>query len=228
MSRAARVVFTTSPELQASHRRWNEHTYFYGNVADFHHFNRALQQPALRCPESLSACQRPRLLFTGAIDAYKVDLPLLLALALQRPDWSFVLVGPIGEADPSTDVADLKACANVYFCGSHPYADLPAWAAHADVALLPLRLNGYTRNMFPMKFLSICLRVCLWLPLPFLHWRPMAMWLSFVIPRSKLLSKQLRQRWLEVTQPWISGLLEPALRPIRSHRGVLDVLERGC
>ena len=152
LSRAAQVVFTTSPELQASHCRWNAHTYFYGNVADFRHFNRALQQPSLRCPESLSVCQRPRLLFTGAIDAYKVHLPLLLALALQHPDWSLVLVGPIGEADPSTDVADLKACPNVYFCGSQPYGDLPAWAAHADVALLPLRLNGYTRNMFPMKF----------------------------------------------------------------------------
>ncbi|MAO87729.1 MAG: hypothetical protein CL822_01970 [Crocinitomicaceae bacterium] len=152
LSRAAQVVFTTSPELQASHRRWNYHTYFHGNVADFRHFNRALQQPAPSCPEALAACQRPRLLFTGAIDAYKLDLPLLLALAIQRPDWSFILVGPIGEADPSTEVADLKACSNVYFFGSQPYGDLPAWASHADVALLPLQLNGYTRHMFPMKF----------------------------------------------------------------------------
>ena len=152
LSRAAQVVFTTSPELQASHRRWNHHTYFHGNVADFQHFNRALKQPVLPCPDALAACPRPRLLFTGAIDAYKIDLHLLLTLATERPNWSFVLVGPIGEADPNTDVTDLKACSNVYFCGSQPYGDLPAWAAHADVALLPLQLNGYTRHMFPMKF----------------------------------------------------------------------------
>lgn len=152
LSAAVQVVFTTSPELQASHRRWNHHTYFHGNVADFQHFNRALTEPVLHCPPLLADCSRPRLLFTGAIDAYKLDLGLLLTLATTHPDWSFVLVGPVGEADPSTDVGALEACPNVHLFGSQPYRDLPAWAAHADLALLPLQHNGYTRHMFPMKF----------------------------------------------------------------------------
>ncbi len=149
---AVQVVFTTSPDLQASHRRWNNHTYFYGNVADFQHFNRALDQPSLFCPELLRAIPRPRLLFTGAVDAYKLDLLLLVTLAKTHPAWSFVLVGPVGEADPSTDVGVLRTCPNVSFVGSQPYQDLPAWAAHSDLALLPLQQNGYTRHMFPMKF----------------------------------------------------------------------------
>ena len=152
LSAEVQVVFTTSPELQVSHRRWNYHTYFHGNVADFQHFNRALHQPFLACPEPLKAIPRPRLLFTGAIDAYKLDLPLLVTLATAHPGWSFVLVGPVGEADPSTDVAALKKCPNVFLVGSQPYQDLPAWAAHSDLALLPLQQNGYTRHMFPMKF----------------------------------------------------------------------------
>ena len=77
---------------------------------------------------------------------------MLQTLAMSHPEWSFVLVGPVGEADPSTDVAALQACSNVHLLGSQPYRDLPAWAAHADLALLPLQHNGYTRHMFPMKF----------------------------------------------------------------------------
>ena len=152
LCRDVQVVFTTSPDLQSSHRLWNHHTYFHGNVADFQHFNRALHQPSLACPEQLTAIPRPRLLFTGAIDAYKLDLPLMVRLAKLHPDWSFVFVGPVGEADPSTDVALLKTCPNVHVVGSQPYRDLPAWSAHSDVALLPLHQNGYTRHMFPMKF----------------------------------------------------------------------------
>ena len=152
LCRAAQVVFTTSPDLQANHCRWNHHTYFHGNVADFQHFNRALHQPSLACPQPLTLIPLPRLLFTGAIDAYKLDLPMTVSLARTNPNWSFVFVGPVGEADPSTELAALRACPNVFVVGSQPYQDLPAWAAYSDLALLPLQQNGYTRHMFPMKF----------------------------------------------------------------------------
>ena len=148
---AVQVVFTTAPELQRSLAPLNPHTHLFGNVADFDHFARAWQQP-LPCPGDLMAVPSPRLLFIGAIDAYKLDLPALTTLARKRPDWSFVLVGPVGEADPETDVGALQSCPNVHLLGPRPYQELPEWLAHCDVALLPLRLNSYTRNMFPMKF----------------------------------------------------------------------------
>ena len=88
----------------------------------------------------------------GAIDAYKLDLGILLQLARRNSAWRFVLIGPVGECDPSTDVSGLLACPNVELVGPVAYGDLPSWLAHGDVALLPLQLNGYTRHMFPMKF----------------------------------------------------------------------------
>ena len=155
LSLAVDVVFVTSPQLQVSHRQWNHHTLLFGNVADHAHFSRArLGDTAgpLRCPEPLQRVDRPRLVFMGAIDAYKLDLGLLLQLAQRNSAWSFVLIGPVGECDPSTDVAGLLACPNVELVGPVAYGDLPSWLAHADVALLPLQVNGYTRHMFPMKF----------------------------------------------------------------------------
>ena len=155
LSRAVDVVFATSPQLQISHRQWNHHTLLFGNVADHGHFSRARlgdDMGPLHCPERLEVLPRPRLLFMGAIDAYKLDLAMLLQLALRNPTWQFVLIGPVGECDPSTDVAALISCLNVELVGPVAYGDLPCWLAHADLALLPLQVNGYTRHMFPMKF----------------------------------------------------------------------------
>ena len=150
LCRTVNVVFTTSPDLQASLMRLNACTYHYGNVADQAHFAAALDNPP--APASLAGIPKPRLMFVGAIDAYKLDLPMLTLLARQRSDWSWVLLGPVGETDPDTSIAALQALPNVHVMGVQPYADLPSWLAHADVALLPLQENTYTQHMFPMKF----------------------------------------------------------------------------
>ena len=123
----------------------------FGNVADFNHFSRAWKSRSI-CPQQLEKIPVPRLIFIGAIDAYKVDLGSLLELAKKRPEWNIVLAGPVGEADPSTDIKQLQNCSNIALVGSLPYEELPDWLSHADVALLPLLMNDYTKNMFPMKF----------------------------------------------------------------------------
>ena len=148
--RQVNVLFTTSPELQATHRQLQPGARMFGNVADYRHFSQA-RQP-LPCPLALQDMQHPRIVFMGAIDAYKLDLRLLHQLAVRHPEWRFVLIGPVGECDPSTDVAALQACSNVHLVGPQAYDTLPTWLCHGDVALLPLQINGYTRNMFPMKF----------------------------------------------------------------------------
>ncbi|KGG26661.1 MULTISPECIES: glycosyltransferase [unclassified Prochlorococcus] len=151
LCRAVDVVFTTSPDLQADLEKIHPHTHFFGNVADQQHFAQALGG-TLPCPPALNDLARPRLLFIGAIDAYKLDLLMLEVLAARHPEWTYVFVGPVGEADPETDVSNLRKFSNVHFVGAQSYGNLPAWLAHCDVALLPLRHNSYTRHMFPMKF----------------------------------------------------------------------------
>ena len=148
---AVNVVFTTAPVLQKRLKPLNPHTLYFGNVADECHFRQA-SSASLSCPDALQAVPKTRMLFIGALDAYKLDLPLLEQLIRTTPQWSYVLVGPIGECDASTDLSAILALPNVHWPGIQPYRDLPAWLAHVDVALLPLQLNDYTRQMFPMKF----------------------------------------------------------------------------
>ncbi len=147
----ADAVFVTSPQLLSDLRPLNPATLYYPNVADGAHFAQA-RDPALAIPAELVALPPPRIGFVGAISAYKLDLSLLETLARRHPHWSFVLIGPVGEGDPSTNVAALAALENVHLLGTRPYDALPSWLKGLDLGLLPLRQTPYTRAMFPMKF----------------------------------------------------------------------------
>ncbi|BEV35536.1 glycosyltransferase [Synechococcus sp. M16CYN] len=156
---AVNLVLTTAPKLQQKLELLNPHTYFFGNVADAKHFGQASESNLL-CPGDLANIRQPRLLFTGALDAYKLDLVMLETLIRNTPQWSYVLVGPVVECDPSTDLSRILTLPNAYVIGAKPYRELPSWLAHSDVALLPLRLNSYTQQMFPMKFFEYLASGC--------------------------------------------------------------------
>lgn len=98
---------------------------------------------------------RPRIGFTGAIDDYKVNLPLLVKIAKDHPKKSLVLVGPTGVADTQPDLRELKELDNVYFIGKRPYQEMPSFHAGFDVFIIPYNLNDYTlKGCFPVKFLN--------------------------------------------------------------------------
>lgn len=147
----ARVVFATAPRLAEIQARINPNTHFLPNVADFDHFSTALD-PHMEVPPDLATIAGPRLGFIGAISGYKVDFALLRAIAEQRPDWSVVLIGKVGEGEPGTDAALLQGLPNLHVLGPRSYTSLPAYLHGMDVCLLPCRRNDYTASMFPMKF----------------------------------------------------------------------------
>lgn len=146
----ADVVFTTSLHLQARCAAVaGDRVHYFRNVADVDHFGAARSAAV---PADLAAVPRPRLGYVGVLSDFKIDFALLDAVARARPDWSVVLIGGerVGQADPA--LAELARRPNVHLLGWRPYEALPAYLAGLDVALLPQRLNDYTRAMFPMKF----------------------------------------------------------------------------
>ena len=147
----ADLVFVTSPDLQRQLCEHNPKTIFYPNVADAKHFSQALDQ-GLALPDDMAAIREPRVGFVGAINAYKLDFPLIRSLAQENPQWSFVFVGPVGEGDPECDANDLENLPNVHLIGPRTYNELPAYLKGMAIGLLPLQHNPYTRAMFPMKF----------------------------------------------------------------------------
>lgn len=146
----ADLIFTTSPGLYQSRKAWNPNTFYLPNPCDFKHFNQATQPIAVA--SALSKIPQPRLGFVGALSRYKVDAELLQYVAETRPDWNIVLLGQVGEGEPGVRFDELFCLPNVHFLGPQPYRELPHYLKGFQVALLPCPNNGYTQNMFPLKF----------------------------------------------------------------------------
>ena len=145
------IVFTTSQQLQESRVLVNRNSHYFSNVADFRHFNKALNADVKK-PDALESMTGPILGFVGAISDYKIDVELLLTLADSKPDCHIVLIGQVGEGQPGTTIAARLNRKNIHLLGPRAYAELPQYIKYFDVCLLPCVLNDYTKNMFPMKF----------------------------------------------------------------------------
>jgi glycosyltransferase involved in cell wall biosynthesis len=145
----ADLVLASAPALVARMRELSTNVLYAPNVADTDLFARALA-PGRVDPE-LRDLAHPLIVFTGAIVAVKLDLPLLVALARARANWSFALVGPIGPGEPRADVSALSGEANIHLLGHRSYEQLPDVLRGADAGLIPYALNELTRSIFPMK-----------------------------------------------------------------------------
>jgi glycosyltransferase involved in cell wall biosynthesis len=142
--RIADVVFTGGQSLYEAKRTRHPNVHAFPSSVDVEHFARARAlQPE---PRDQARLPRPRLGFYGVSDE-RMDYALLADVAASRPDWQLVLVGPVAKVDP----AALPRAANIHYLGAKSYADLPAYLAGWDVALLPFARNEATHFISPTK-----------------------------------------------------------------------------
>ncbi|HEX8244378.1 MAG TPA: glycosyltransferase family 1 protein, partial [Longimicrobium sp.] len=142
--RRADLVFTGGPSLYAAKRTRHPRVHCFPSAIDAAHFARA--RAPLAEPADQAAIPRPRIGFFGVLDE-RLDVELLRALAAARPDWNFVLVGPVVKIAPD----DLPRAANLHYVGPRSYDELPAYIAGWDVAALFFARNESTRFISPTK-----------------------------------------------------------------------------
>jgi glycosyltransferase involved in cell wall biosynthesis len=148
----ADLVLASAPALAARMRRLAPNVLDAPNVADTELFAGALLRDDDHPPDpQMAALPQPRIVFTGAIVALKLDLALLAELARLRPSWSFALVGPVGPGEPDADVSMLEAEPNIHLLGGRSYRQLPGVLRAADAGLIPYARNELTASIFPMK-----------------------------------------------------------------------------
>jgi glycosyltransferase involved in cell wall biosynthesis len=129
----------------------------YGNAinvpmtADFELFSRS-RLPETQVPQELEAIPHPRIGYIGNLND-KVDFALLAHLAKERPDWSFVLVGPVNirGADVRGDLEALQNLPNVFLLGSKPRESLPNYIKGFDVCTMFYRQHGWANSVYPLK-----------------------------------------------------------------------------
>ena len=93
----------------------------------------------------MSALPRPVIGYVGGIHRF-FDVEMLAAMARARPDWSWVLVGPI-QISPRA----LKHIPNLHLAGPKSHEELPDYISGFDVGIVPYLLNGYTATVVPTK-----------------------------------------------------------------------------
>jgi len=140
----ADLVIVSSERLLDAKRPLNPSTFLVRHGVEVEHFGRALD-PATELPDDMPRGPRPIVGFFGAIADW-VDVDLVGAIARQRPDWTFVLIGAL-----ETDPAPLAGLANVHLLGRRTYASLPAYCKGFDVAIVPFRENELTLAANPLK-----------------------------------------------------------------------------
>ncbi|MBN2345007.1 MAG: glycosyltransferase [Candidatus Aminicenantes bacterium] len=126
----ADLVVCAGPVLAARSSEWREKALDIPGLVDFAAFFRPLaEKPAVD----------PLCCYFGHLNQ-RVDLPLLQAVAERFP---LRLIGPIGvDWSPGKEVECL---------GMVPVDRLPDLLADTDVVIIPYRLSGFSRSIFPYK-----------------------------------------------------------------------------
>lgn len=142
--RRADAVFTGGYSLFEAKAHLHDNIHPFPSSVDVKHFGAA--RGSTLSAQDQAGIKGPRLGFYGVIDE-RLDLGLIAALAKAKPDWSIVLVGPVAKLSAE----ELPRATNIHYLGQRNYADLPAYLAGWDVALMPFAMNEATRFISPTK-----------------------------------------------------------------------------
>jgi UDP-galactopyranose mutase len=141
---SADIVFTGGSSLYEAKKDRHPNVHCFPSSVDRAHFAKARARQF--DPADQEDLPRPRFGFYGVIDE-RFDTALLDELARMRPDWSFVMVGPVVKIAEE----DLPRRPNIHYLGGKTYAELPCYLSGWDVALMPFAMNESTQFISPTK-----------------------------------------------------------------------------
>ncbi|RNI26068.1 glycosyltransferase family 1 protein [Rufibacter latericius] len=140
----ADVVFTGGQSLYEAKKDRHKEVYAFPSSIDKVHFGQARQPQA--DPADQANIPHPRMGFFGVVDE-RFDIELLREVATARPEWQFVIIGPVVKIDP----AILPSSSNIHYLGGKSYQELPSYLAGWDVAMLLFAHNESTKYISPTK-----------------------------------------------------------------------------
>lgn len=138
------LVFTGGMSLYEAKRHRHRSVHGFPSSIDFQHFSQARSIQA--DPVDQEKIPHMRLGFFGVIDE-RMDIDLLASVADLRPDWHFVMIGPVVKIDP----ASLPQRSNIHWLGGKSYNELPHYLAGWDVGFMNFALNESTKFISPTK-----------------------------------------------------------------------------
>jgi len=144
--KSADLIVTNSEYLATFARKFNSKSYYVGQGCDVTHY---LKKPdKSEITKIFENIPKPIVGYVGALNAERLDIELIYAVAKKMTEISFVLVGP---EDDTFKISSLHNLRNVYFLGKKEVQDLPKYIHGFDVAINPQKLNEITIGNYPRK-----------------------------------------------------------------------------
>ncbi len=140
----ADIVFTGGYSIYEAKKNQHQNIYPFPSSIDKEHFSNA--RSITKDPIDQADIPHPRFGFYGVIDE-RFDIEMISYAAEARPDWQFVLIGPIVKID----LATLPRLDNIHYLGAKSYNELPQYLSGWDVAIIPFALNESTKYISPTK-----------------------------------------------------------------------------
>ena len=153
--RKADLVFTGGARLYHAKKQQHAAVHLFPSSIDAGHFSSARISRVE--PEDQKHIPQPRLGYAGVIDE-RMDIELLRQAAEARPNWHFVMVGPVAKIDPAT----LPTAPNIHYLGLKDYDELPGYFSGWSIGMLPFAMNESTKFISPTKtpeYLAAGLRI---------------------------------------------------------------------
>ena len=126
-------------------KKYNPNSHYVGQGCElelFTGFDKAV------LPDDLARIKGNIIGYVGALQSIRLDIRLLEYLAVEKPEWQIVLVGP---EDDKFKESKLHNYTNVHFLGSKAAGILPAYINGFDVCINPQIVNPVTIGNYPRK-----------------------------------------------------------------------------
>ncbi len=139
------LVLTNSDYLNCVALQYNPNSFNVGSGCDFTLYDRSKVGAP---PPDIAAIPGPVIGYTGALLDLRLDPEILRYIAVSRPDWNLVLIGP---EDDYFKKSSLHRFRNIHFLGTKRPEDLAGYISFFDVAINPQKINKVTIGNYPRK-----------------------------------------------------------------------------
>jgi len=139
------LVTANSTLLRDTGLKQNPHSYYVGQGCDFTMYD---ETQSYEMPQDLKNIKHPIIGYIGAIWSLRLDIGCIRYLAINKPEWSIVLIGPEDDDFRNSDLHTIK---NIFFLGKRKQEELASYLNYFDVAINPQVLSPETIGNYPRK-----------------------------------------------------------------------------
>ncbi|WP_367868610.1 glycosyltransferase [Pedobacter sp. WC2423] len=126
-------------------KQYNPASFYIGQGCELDIFTSSAALPVIPAIDRLKGA---KIGYVGALQSIRLDIELIAHIAVTKPDWNIILVGP---EDDVFKMSKLHEIPNIHFLGAQKPEDLPQYINAFDLCINPQLVNQVTIGNYPRK-----------------------------------------------------------------------------